>query len=116
MTPVTGEKAWTTVIGMQLHSCGIASGGVPYCWGSDEFGQLGDGGSSVHTESPSPVDTSDIAGEKAFVSIQGGWDFTCAVTSYGMAYCWGADDYGQLGNGGTAVLSQSPEPVDTSGL
>ena len=35
------------------HSCAILDNGDLKCWGSDEYGQLGDGGSNTNTNAPS---------------------------------------------------------------
>ena len=34
-----------------------------------------------------------------FTSVDAGANHTCAITTQGPAYCWGAGDSGQLGNG-----------------
>jgi alpha-tubulin suppressor-like RCC1 family protein len=88
---------------------------VAYCWGQDGYGQLGNGGGAVDTQSPSAVDTTPIAGNKAFVQLSSGDDHTCGITADGVAYCWGWGYWGQLGNGGSAD-TQSPSAVDTAGL
>jgi alpha-tubulin suppressor-like RCC1 family protein len=34
------------------------------------------------------------------VEVEGGYDFTCSRKSDGTVWCWGKDDFGQLGDGG----------------
>jgi alpha-tubulin suppressor-like RCC1 family protein len=111
---IPGNKAFVQLAANFYHTCGLTADGVAYCWGSDSNGQLGNGGTSISTQSPSPVDTSVISGNKAFIQLTAGWVHTCGLTADGVAYCWGRDTEGQLGNGGTPISTQSPSPVDTS--
>lgn len=46
----------------------------------------------------------------AFAALGAGYDHTCAVTTAGVLYCWGGNNAGQLGNGGT-TRSAYPSPV-----
>lgn len=111
---ISGEKAFVQVAGGAYHVCGLTAQGVAYCWGLDDYGQLGDGGIPTNSPSPVAVDTTPIAGEKTFVQVVGGGYHTCGLTSEGVAYCWGEDTYGQMGDGFGDDTSQSPLPVNTT--
>ena len=103
-------KTVTAVTAGQTHACAVANGAA-YCWGLGTGGQLGD---SFGTSSNVPVAvlTTGVLSGKTVTAIDGGEAHTCAIAS-GAAYCWGANTYGQLGNGGTAV-SNSPVQVVNS--
>ena len=90
-----------TGLGLQLpytwvHTCALTTSGQAYCWGDDESGELGDGSpnyaSEFHQLLPTPV-----AGGQMFAVIRPGANHTCAVAANGAAYCWGANDFGQVG-------------------
>src|SRR5439155_6186304 len=42
-----------------------------------------------------------LTGSAAFASVSGGYFYSCAVNTDGVAYCWGNNAYGQLGDGST---------------
>ena len=97
------------------NSCALDSAGAAYCWGNNAFGQLGDGytgGSSV----PVAVDTSGVLAGKTLTQITAGLGSACALDSAGVAYCWGYNYYGELGDPSIAFSTFLPVPVDTSGV
>ncbi|MFN5934086.1 MAG: RCC1 domain-containing protein, partial [Roseiflexaceae bacterium] len=75
------------------HTCALTSAGAAYCWGYNMFGQLGD---STNTHMSTPVTVILPAGV-TFASISVGNSHTCALTSAGVAYCWGLNNQGQAG-------------------
>jgi alpha-tubulin suppressor-like RCC1 family protein len=85
------------------HTCGILTTGQAYCWGRNTpnsvqesvGGQIGDG---TTTDRPSPT---LVTGGLIFQSISAGEVSTCGVTTGSLAYCWGDNEYGQLGTGNT---------------
>jgi len=79
----------------QDHTCGLDNAGYAYCWGSNSDGQLGFGAADKLPH-PKP---SQVAGRIKFRSVSAGSRHTCALTDEGAAYCWGANDFGQLGDG-----------------
>ena len=89
------------------HNCMTISG-VAYCWGSDDLGQLGNGLGIFTSNTPFPV--SNLGSNVSKISANG--NTTCAISA-GVAYCWGQNTTGQLGNGTTI---DSHTPVAVSGL
>jgi alpha-tubulin suppressor-like RCC1 family protein len=88
-----------------VFTCGLASTGQAYCWGDNQFGQLGDG-TTVNRLTPTPVAT-----PLRFVSIATGRDFTCAMTANREVYCWGDNSNGDLGSGTVGGPSLTPVRV-----
>ena len=80
------------------HTCGLALTGRVFCWGHNTLGQLGDGTTTDHL---TPLPVALPAGVNAFTSVTSGASFACGLTAAGAAFCWGADFYGQLGDGNT---------------
>lgn len=89
------------------HACAIAIGRA-FCWGDNTYGQLGDG-TTVSKSMPVRVDYSGVLAGKTVTDISAGTDHTCAVAS-GKAYCWGRNNFGQLGDY-TSVDKNTPVAV-----
>jgi alpha-tubulin suppressor-like RCC1 family protein len=51
-----------------------------------------------------------VSGGLTFTSISAGRFHTCGVATGGAAYCWGANDVGELGDG-TTTFRLVPVPV-----
>jgi len=66
------------------------------CWGDNRRGQLGF--SSTALSSSTPV---SVLGLSNIISIDGGFEHTCAVAVGGNVFCWGLNNFGQLGNSTT---------------
>jgi len=98
---------FTAVSVGSYHTCGVATSGVAYCWGSGASGQLGTGSGA---SSLVPVVVS--AGGLTFSAVSAGGYHTCGLSTAGIAYCWGSNDSGELGDGTTTV---SAVPVKVAG-
>ena len=88
----------------------ILDGGDVFCWGKNNYGQLGDGTTSNRD---TPTITASL-GTKA-VAIAAGYDHTCAILDNGEVSCWGRNQNGQLGDGNEGIDSTSPISTDTLG-
>ena len=110
-------------------ACAITAGQNVWCWGgtssvgffSDQVDQLGNGSSldggpecpdsaTPGTAIFGPVQVTNLTGASA---VAAGIEFACAVVANGNVECWGANDYGELGNGTT---TDSVVPVQVTGL
>ena len=54
-----------------------------------------------------------MSGGLAFAALDASTQHPCGLTQDGVAYCWGSDSYGQLGDGqhGTTVFQTAPVKV-----
>lgn len=101
----TGERYGTISAGLG-YTCGVTRGGRAYCWGDNKMMELGN--PAVTPNSPAPV---SVAGDREFVSVSTSeMSHSCALTPDGVAYCWGYNRFGQVGNGSTAN-EPTPFPV-----
>jgi prepilin-type N-terminal cleavage/methylation domain-containing protein len=80
------------------HFCAIANDNKLYCWGANSVGQLGNNSTS-DSNTPVAVYDQGLLRNKSITNVRMGSSHTCALTSGGVLYCWGWNDYGQLGDG-----------------
>lgn len=106
-TPLSG-LATGPVNRIISHACALAADGEAHCWGANDHDQLG-----RTTETTCGLGTDDFACGPSpgavetalrFDQIDVGADHTCAVAD-GVAYCWGANDHGQLGVDGAGSVT-----------
>lgn len=108
-TPVRiGTDAdWVALTGSRSHTCGIRDeSGVRrlYCWGDDA-------GLGIDPPPGAPVAVPTRVEHPADVVWQvasAGSYFTCAIDDEGALWCWGLDDFWQLGDD---VSASEPTPV-----
>jgi hypothetical protein len=104
--PVVGGLTFASVSTGGTHTCGLTTSGVPYCWGNNVHGLLGNG-----TNGTGPEECPDLGGimdwgpsvipcSRVPAMVAGGINLTslssrgqdwiaCGLTSTGRAYCWG---------------------------
>ncbi len=105
-TPVSGITGATAIGAGDAHACAVLSGGSVSCWGSNTWGELGDG--STGGSSSTPVAVTGLTGATAVAADDGQ---TCALLQSGGVDCWG--QAAQLVNG---YRTDSATPVPVSGV
>jgi alpha-tubulin suppressor-like RCC1 family protein len=88
------------------HSCAVLMDGTLRCWGTNSSGQLGAGTAQA---SLAPVAVAGLPNRVNAVSC--GFTHTCALLADSTTYCWGSNDFGELGNGTAERLSLVPVQV-----
>lgn len=94
-----GGATYTAVFTEYQHTCALTSGGQAYCWGRNDFSQLGDS-TLVNRNTPVAVQQ---PGGLTFVSLTTGLSHTCGLDGSGQEWCWGSNAKGQLGIGSTTA-------------
>jgi len=92
-------------------ACVVAHRGEVWCWGSNEWGQIGAGSRADRIEAPTRV--VGITGARR---VFAGSQHACAIVADGRVVCWGSNDTGQTGSA-TFYLPPArelvvPTPVD----
>lgn len=101
-SPVNSTRGWLSISAGRTHTCAVTDTGVPFCWGSNASGELGNGGTTAS------VDPVQVSGLSDVLAITAGDGFSCALRSNGTSACWGRA--GQLGTDGGSLV-----PVSVSG-
>ncbi len=96
-TPVGTRSDWAAVEPGGSHTCGVRTAGTAWCWGSNDHGQIGNGSLS------SSATPTRVGSATTWVSVSAGGNIyqnhTCGTRSTGVAWCWGDNVNGQVGDG-----------------
>jgi alpha-tubulin suppressor-like RCC1 family protein len=98
------------------HACALFAGGTGACWGSNVYGQLGDGTQdNRRTAVTMPVNAIKQIAAGGYSTNEGAGGQTCTLHLQGTVSCWGSNNFGQLGIG-TTSSTPSLSPVTVSGI
>jgi alpha-tubulin suppressor-like RCC1 family protein len=100
----------TQVAAGEEFSLALRSDGTVWAWGRNDRGQLGRG-----TTSSGELVPARVAVLNRVTKISAGRDFALALRSDGIVFAWGANRFGQVGNG-AASFSPVTVPVKIAGL
>ncbi len=107
LTPVdvTGLTSDVTHVSAgELHACAVTGAGGVKCWGRNSYGSLGNGTTNTAL---TPVDVMGL--DAGVTQVSAGRYHTCAMTGAGGVKCWGANNYGQIGQ--VIIPNQVPQSV-----
>ena len=102
---VLGLPPVTTVAVSQSHACALDRDARVWCWGSNDSGETGAGGTQFAQH-----DAIRVEGIEDVNQIAVAWNHSCAL-SRGVVYCWGLGMRGALGNGSNDSRSTPTEVV-----
>lgn len=110
------------------HSCALTTDGQMFCWGSNTYGQMGQGSWSI-TPQLTPIKVAGALNGKVVRDIATAYQTPCALTTEASSgnrfYCWGGNRQGAGGFGHTkmcdssanvSLCSPSPVVMQTPGL
>ena len=103
-----GDAGVQAVAGGYGHALALTSGGGVLAWGSNSYGQLGDGGNST---SATPLPVAGLTGVRQVATSL--YYASYALREDGTVAAWGSNDNGELGDGTTTTRRT---PVDVTGL
>ena len=112
-TQVGGSHAYVSLAVAEHSACGLDAAGYVWCWGDNTFGVYGDGTTSGNGGWLHPPKDAPSAGGLRFKSLHAGFFTLCGMGVDGMAYCWGHNGFGEVGDG-TKVERHVPTLVATS--
>ncbi|OCQ23728.1 hypothetical protein A7985_07245 [Pseudoalteromonas luteoviolacea] len=100
-------KKDTILAAGQAHTCFVQASGAVKCWGTNTYGQLGDG---TVNDSSTPVSAGSLSNA---TQIAAGNNHSCTILADRSVQCWGRNDHKQLGDGNT---TNSSTPVSTNSV
>jgi alpha-tubulin suppressor-like RCC1 family protein len=139
--PVAGDLRFRMVANNSHRACGITTDNRAYCWGSEAVGDgtnverhtptavvgghrffqldvgseqtcaVSDPDRRVYCWSSAQLTPTLLPGNLRFGMVSGGETHFCGVTTDDLAYCWGWNRFGQLGDGGDTGVRPAPVPV-----
>jgi alpha-tubulin suppressor-like RCC1 family protein len=90
--------------------CAALVGGQVDCWGDNGTGELGTGSIGTPAISSSPVPS--LLSTDGSLGASGSFSLTiCGLSTSQIAYCWGDDTDGELGDGKSGAANDSGSPV-----
>ncbi|HXJ20602.1 MAG TPA: hypothetical protein VMT03_10240 [Polyangia bacterium] len=88
-----------TVSDYGYSACAIGAGGTLWCWGYGGYGQLGIGDESNSAFAVPVVTDSSNTPVTGFKTVSVSYQTTCGMKTDNTVWCWGDNQYGQVGIG-----------------
>ncbi|MEY3366844.1 MAG: hypothetical protein RIS71_1581 [Actinomycetota bacterium] len=106
-----GRTATQIAVG-GAHSCALLDNYDVKCWGQNDMGQLGYGDTANRgdgsNEMGSNLPAIQFPSGRSARNLVAGANHTCALLDDASVICWGANDFGQLGQNSITAIGDSP--------
>ena len=110
-SPSAAAYTFVSIAMSQFSTCASDAGKQVWCWGGDMQRQLGAAAPPVGCPIPGfgyGCTTVPVQGPFGFAAVKGSPRSYCGIDTGGIAYCWGGNDQGQLGNPSVAAMTGTP--------
>ena len=101
-------RSTTAISAGEYHTCALLDNASVKCWGSNPYGELGQGNNDHLGNSGGEMGDNlaaiDLGSGRTATAISAGRWHTCALLDDASVKCWGASDNGELGQGSTDIL------------
>jgi alpha-tubulin suppressor-like RCC1 family protein len=112
---VAGGHRFSSLALGYVHTCGVSADGELYCWGGDMHRQTGVDGAGTCAagglNEPCFREPVRVALPGAAAAVAAAETHTCAANAEQRVYCWGRNDWGQLGTGSFGGSASAPAEV-----
>lgn len=114
---VAGQNVIAASLGYNF-GCAIVASGYVYCWGgtmdispatSNSSGQMGDG--TTTPRKTAALVTTYLGAFGPAVAIAAGNDHVCAIDIDSGVWCWGSNEFGQIGNLTVGIGNNAVHPM-----
>jgi alpha-tubulin suppressor-like RCC1 family protein len=105
-TGVAFGRPWLTLAAGEATTCGVAMDANLFCWGSNNYGLVGNGNAGQIVVTPVQVDSS-----KSWAGVGLMTNTGCALHTNGSYACWGQSSFGHFGDG-TSFYENPARVVD----
>ncbi len=104
-------RTFTRISAGWYRTCAIADNGTAWCWGNNQYGGIGNNSTTDRSVPTAVV----MPSGRTFNRIATLQDSSCAIADNGTAWCWGGNDYGQIGDNTTTQRNTPVVVVMPSG-
>lgn len=105
--PAAEGGTFAAVTAVWNHTCALDRSGAAWCWGNNNFGQIGDGSAETRLQAVR------VTGGHDFVALTSGEEHTCGITTQNEALCWGSGFLGTTGGGASQTCLSIPSTGGT---
>ena len=107
--PLPADMKPLELAAASAHTCVLFDNGEVRCFGSAANGRLGTG-STANAQGAQNARAIDFGPGRSAVSIDAGYNHTCAILDNGGVSCWGLGSSGQLGYASTQDIGDNETP------